>query len=219
MVLETTTYYFDKPGVENTETLLNIAKRRAVERGVRYVVVASTRGNTGVKAAEVFKDTGINVVVVTHQTGFRGPGVQLLTDENRKRLEEVGVKIVTGTDAFTGGVGLGISYRPRPSERPDEATMRMMQTTLSFVRSTPPVESIIASTLRLFCEGLKVVVEIVLMAADAGVIPVDQDVVSIAGTGGGADTAILVRPANTTNFTQIDIHEIIAKPFTRLQHN
>ena len=216
MVIESKTYYFEKPG-ENTEALLEIAKTRALEKGVKHVVVASTRGYTGVRAAEVFQGTGIEVIVVTHQTGHRGAGVQLLTDENRKKLEEMGVRIVTGTDALTGGVGLGISYSPRPPERPDEATMKMMRTIRSFTRNIPPVETIIAQTLRLFCEGIKVTVEIVLMAADASAIPVDHDVVSIAGTGRGADTAILVRPVNTVHFTQMDIHEIIAKPFTRVR--
>ncbi len=213
--METNTYYFEKLGDENTENLLNIVKKRAMERKVKNVIVASTSGNTGVKAAEAFKGTGINVVVVTHQTGHRGPGVQLLTEENKKQLEEMKVKIVTGTDALTGGVELGVSYRPRPPEQTDENARKMMQMMFSSTRSALPVVSIVASVLRLFCEGLKVVVEITLMAADAGVIPIDQDVVAIAGTRRGADTAILVRPANTTNFTQMDIHEIIAKPFTK----
>ena len=61
---------------------------------------------------------------------------------------------------------------------------------------------------------MKVAVEVTLMAADAGVIPVDQAIVAIAGTGRGADTAIVIQPANTTNFLDLDIHEIIAKPYT-----
>lgn len=50
------------------------------------------------------------------------------------------------------------------------------------------------------------------MAADAGLIPVDNDVVAIAGTGRGADTALLLRPANTARFFDLKIKEIIAKP-------
>lgn len=214
MVTEATTYYFEKKGVDNTERLLQIVKTKVMEKGVKHVVVASTRGEAGVKAAEVFKGTGINVVVVTHQTGHIGPGIQQLTEENRKKLEKLGVKIVTGTDALTGGVGLGISYRAPPVQ-PNEDQMKDIRTTLSFVRSTPPVETIIASTLRLFCEGMKVAVEIVLMAADAYAIPIDKDVIAVAGTSAGADTAILIRPANTINFTQMDLHEVIAKPFTK----
>ena len=72
-----------------------------------------------------------------------------------------------------------------------------------------------ASVFRLFCAGLKVAVEVTLMAADAGAIPVCKDVVAIADSSRGADTAILIKAANTTNFLDLDIHEIIAKPFTK----
>jgi len=59
---------------------------------------------------------------------------------------------------------------------------------------------------------MKVCVEIVLMAADAGLIGIDKDVIAIAGTGRGADTAVLVRPASTSDFFNLKIKEIIAKP-------
>ena len=215
MVIESSTIYFETPGEENTDMVLEIAKKRALERGIKHVVVASTRGNTGIKSAEVFQGTGINVVVVTHQTGHRGAGVQQLTEENKKKLEKMGVKIITGTDALTGGVGFGLTYRP-PPEKPDEDTVKMIRTMRRFSRTQniPPVPAIVASTLKLFCQGVKVAVEIVFMAADANVIPIDQDVVAIAGTGRGADTAVLIQPANTTNFPQMDVHEIIAKPFS-----
>jgi hypothetical protein len=212
MDIEASTYYFERPG-DHADRVLEVAKARALERDVKQVVVASTRGQTGVKAVEAFKGTGIDVVVVTHQTGHRGPGTQQLTDENRKRLQDLGVRVVTGTDAFEGGVGLGITRRQaRGAARPPRETISMM----SYLYPTiPPVARIVASVLRVFCQGVKVAVEVTLMAADAGAIPVDRDVVAIAGTGNGADTALLLRPANTTNFLDLDIHEIIAKPFTK----
>ncbi|RLI32936.1 hypothetical protein DRO66_10840, partial [Candidatus Bathyarchaeota archaeon] len=71
---------------------------------------------------------------------------------------------------------------------------------------------IIAQTLRMFGQGMKVVVEIVAMAADAGVIPADKDVVAIAGTGRGADTAVVITPANAHRFFEMAIKEIIVKP-------
>jgi len=216
MVNEAVTYYFETAGEENTDKVLEVAKARALERDVKHMVVASTQVETGVKAAEAFKDTGIKIVVVTHQTGHRGPGVQLLTDENRERLEDLGVRVVTGTDAFTGGIGLGITRRGTTEvARPSPETRSMMNMMSRMYPTTPPVVTIVASVLRLFCAGLKVAVEVTLMAADAGAIPVDRDVVAIGGTVRGADTALLIRPANTTNFLDLDIHEIIAKPFTK----
>jgi hypothetical protein len=61
-------------------------------------------------------------------------------------------------------------------------------------------------------EGTKVCVEITLMAADAGLIPVDADVISIGGSGRGADTALRIQPANAAKFFDLKIREIIAKP-------
>ncbi|KYH39497.1 MAG: hypothetical protein AYL32_015960 [Candidatus Bathyarchaeota archaeon B26-2] len=182
--------YFDRPGEGNTDEVLRLAKRRAEELGVKEIVVASTRGETGVKAVKIFK--GFNVVVVTHHTGFRKPGYQELTDENRRLIEEHGGKVFTGTHAF----------------------MNVERAILSKLGTAYPTE-IIAHTLRLFGEGMKVAVEIVAMAADAGLIPVDRDVIAIAGTGRGADTAIVIRPANSKNLFDMTIREIIAKPRIR----
>lgn len=215
MVAEAVTHYFENRGEQNTDKTLELAKVRALERNVKQVVVASTRGITGVKAAEAFKDTGIEVIIVTHQTGHIGAGVQQLTDENRKKLESLDITIVTGSDALEGGVGLGITRRQTTdATRPTPETQGMASLIRRMNPTIPPVVRIVASVLRLFCQGMKVAVEVTLMAADAGVIPVDHVVVAIAGTGRGADTAIVIQPANTTNFLDLDIHEIIAKPYT-----
>ncbi|MEE8323357.1 MAG: hypothetical protein V3R57_07030 [Candidatus Bathyarchaeia archaeon] len=215
MVAEAVTHYFENRGEQNTDKTLELAKVRALERNVKQVVVASTRGITGVKAAEAFKDTGIEVIIVTHQTGHIGAGVQQLTDENRKKLESLDITIVTGSDALEGGVGLGITRRQTTdATRPTPETQGMASLIRRMNPTIPPVVRIVASVLRLFCQGMKVAVEVTLMAADAGVIPVDHAIVAIAGTGRGADTAIVIQPANTTNFLDLDIHEIITKPYT-----
>lgn len=188
--IEKTIVYFSNPGEENTETVLALAKKRAEELGIRDIVVASVRGFTGVKASEIFK--GYNLVVVTHHTGFKEPGHQELLEENRRKIEANGGKIYTGIHTFTGV---------------ERAIRNKFNTAY-------PAE-IMAQTLRLFCEGMKVAVEIVVMAADAGLIPVDRDVISIAGTTRGADTAIVVRPANSIRIFDMVIKEIIAKPISR----
>lgn len=50
------------------------------------------------------------------------------------------------------------------------------------------------------------------MAADAGLISVDRDIVAVGGTGRGADTALRIHPANAARFFDLKIREIIAKP-------
>ena len=188
--IERVTVYFDSPGDENTDRVLEAAKRRAEELGIRDVVVASTRGETGVKASKLFK--GYNVVVVTHHTGFRRPNFQEMTEENRRLIGEYGGKVYTGTHTF----------------------MNVERAIRNKFGTAYPTE-IIAQTLRLFGEGMKVAVEIVAMAADAGLISTDRDVISIAGTGRGADTAIVVKPENSIRLFDMTVREVIAKPRTR----
>jgi len=69
----------------------------------------------------------------------------------------------------------------------------------------------VANALRMFSQGVKVCVEISAMAADAGLIPF-SDVIAIAGTGSGADTACLIRANSSNRFFKIKVKEIIAKP-------
>ena len=54
--------------------------------------------------------------------------------------------------------------------------------------------------------------EVACMAVDAGTIRTDEEAISIGGSGGGADTAIVLRPSNTHTFFDTRILEIICKP-------
>ena len=98
--------YFESTGEVNTDETMKIAKERADELGIRDVVVASTRGGTGVKAVDLFK--GYNVVVVPHVTGLREPGQQELTVENIEKIlnyEEVDA-VMVGSYDIAGSLGI-----------------------------------------------------------------------------------------------------------------
>jgi hypothetical protein len=179
--------YFQTVGKQNTEALLKIVKEYVEREGIKDIVVASTTGETGAKASKIFK--GYNVVVVTHCFGFQKPGETELKEEFKEEILRNGAKIFTGTHALSS---------VERAIRKDFGTIQ-------------PLE-LIANTLRLMGEGTKVCVEITLMAADAGQIPVDKDVVAVAGTGRGADTALRIKPANTGRFFDLKIREVIAKP-------
>jgi hypothetical protein len=181
------TVYFTKVGKENTDYLLKIVKEYANKEGIKDIIVASTTGETGAKASKMLKD--YNVVVVTHCFGFPEPGKFELQEDWKNKILSNGARIFTGTHALSSA----------------ERAVRKSFGTLQ------PLE-LMANTLRLMGEGTKVCVEITLMAADAGLIPADKDIVAVAGTGRGADTALRIRPANTARFFDIKIREIIAKP-------
>jgi hypothetical protein len=130
-----------------------------------------------------------DLVVVTHSTGLSEPNVQELTEENRAAILAVGARLLTCQHAF-GGV--------------NRAVRRKL--------NTYELDEIIAYTLRLFGEGMKVACEITLMAADAGLIRTDEPVLAIAGSGRGADTAVVLRAANAQDFFDLRINEILCKP-------
>lgn len=186
-MIERRTVYYEKPGKENTEITLKLAKAYADKSGIGDIVVASTTGETGAAAARLFK--GYNVVVVTHHASFSESNVQELTEENRKRILADGARIFTGTHALSG------------VERDVRRRFGTMQTL-----------ELIANTLRLMGEGTKVGVEIVLMAADAGLLSAGTDVIAIAGTGHGADTALVIKSVNASKFFDLMVREIIVKP-------
>lgn len=181
------TTYFDEAGAANTDAVLAIARKRAEELGIDVIVVASTTGSTAIKAADAFK--GMHLVVVSHCAGFKGPDTEELTDENRQLLHKQGVPVHTATHALAG-IGRAI--------RREYKTMQ--------------VDEIVGNALRLLGQGLKVACEISAMAADAGLVRTDREVIAIAGSSRGADTAIVVQPANVHDFFALRVKEILCKP-------
>lgn len=174
--------YFESPGWDNTDAALKIAKDYVEKHGIKSVVVASTTGYTAEKAAEVFVNK--NLVIVTHVAGFLKQDHQQFPKELKEKMEAKGIKVLTATHAF-GGAG------------------RMFEFS---------VGNVAANTLRMLSEGVKVGAEIAVMAADAGLVTTKDDVVSVAGTGKGADTVLVVRPANSTKLFELKIKKILAKP-------
>jgi hypothetical protein len=69
-----------------------------------------------------------------------------------------------------------------------------------------------AMVLRTICQGLKVVVEIVLMAADAGLVAQGEEVIVVTGTGRGADTAAVALASTSNRLHDLHITEILCKP-------
>jgi hypothetical protein len=172
---------------ETTRLTLERAARRGEELDIRSIVLASTSGRTGLMAAPLFK--GRNLVVVTHSAGFAEPDVQEMAPESRERLEAAGARVLTCQHAF-GGVGRAVRKK----------------------WGTYELDELIAMTLRVFGQGAKVAIEIALMAADAGLISTCEPCLSLGGTGEGADTALLLKPANAQTFFGLRVLEILVKP-------
>ena len=203
MSIERKVTYWEKAGKEHTEATLKIALKVAKERSIDTVLISSTTGYTAEKAVEVFKGSGLNLVVVTHATGYRTKGVQMMPDETRAKLKEAGCEVVTCTDVLTGAVGAGVGrQRPGKSE-PQEGRLPWI---------VPPSNVIVTNTLRMFSQGVKVCPEIAMMAVDCNVVPSGTKVVAVAGSHAGADTAMVIEAAESSRIRNVKLHEILCKP-------
>ncbi len=187
--MELTTYCFDRPGPENTEHTLRIALERARALGIRQAVVASSHGSTARRAQQLFGPHGIRVVAVTIGHGWESNG-WCMDRETKEALRAQGVAVVTGIHALGDGVASAFTE----------------------AHGGRAVDEVVRDTLYRFCQGMKVAVECVLMAADAGELDMGTEVIAIAGSGSGADTAIVVKPAYARTFLDLEIREILAKP-------
>ncbi|OYT61586.1 MAG: hypothetical protein B6U69_03345 [Thermofilum sp. ex4484_15] len=180
--------YFEE-GEEATTRLLKYVKEYALQNSINYVIIASTTGRSARRALEILRDSGLNMVVVTHVSWFKEGVRQEFDEAVRRELEAKGVKVITAAHAFRG----------------------VCRALRSKYGGYGPLD-IIADTFRLFSEGVKVCVEITLMAADAGYIPLGKEVIALGGTREGLDTALVLLPATSANFFNLRILKVLAKP-------
>jgi len=182
-------YYFEDFGAQNTDQTIEVARNVILSLRLKFLVVASATGSTGVKAAKALEETGVEIVVVTEYAGMAQ-----FEKMNRKKLEEMNVKVITSAHSFLS---------------PAESLSQLHAGYCS-------ENTIIKDVLRRFSQGMKVAAEIVMMATDAGAIPPGVDVASVAGTGNGADTCVIVKSCHSNDFFHKDkgmeFREIIAMP-------
>jgi len=187
-MIKHTTIYYPEGGVEHTETTLKASLEAAKKLDIKTILVASTSGETGVKAAELYKDKGINLVVVGHQMGFPVPKVQQFKPDNWERIETLGGVVNLGTDVVTNSI--------RQRQRLGHSPMSIITQTLIAMK-------------------LKVNVEIVAKACDAGLILPGDRVISVAGSHKGADTSAVFTANDSPNILDIRPEMFICYPLSR----
>jgi len=183
---------FEKPGPNNTDKALEIAKKYADQLKIEDIILASTTGTTAEKVSEIFNMEKYNIVVITHSYYFTGSKIRQEFDEHKMELlKRKGLKFHTGTHSMSG-IERGLRIKKQPWIFVD-LLAKVMQ--------------------NIVCQGFKVCIEIASMAADAGLIPdLERDIICIAGTGRGADTVCLIKPAPTSEFMDLRVKAILCKP-------
>ncbi|MGQ9729890.1 MAG: pyruvate kinase alpha/beta domain-containing protein [Candidatus Zipacnadales bacterium] len=186
--MEKTIHYWEQPGPINTVPTLEASMARAADLGITQVVVATSTGTTTLRAAQIFGPT-TQVIGVTLQRGlwekYAGTDRRIVQE-----AETLGVKFLTCPHTLMGSVDSALRDR---------------------FGGVPP-QQLIAHVYYTFGQGMKVAVECMMMAADAGLLDMNAEVISIAGTGGGADVAIVTKPVFSHQFFSLKIREIIAMP-------
>jgi hypothetical protein len=209
---------FDRPGPANTDELIRLVA--PVCPKYRHAVVASITGNSALRLSEKTGYPGI--ICVTCPQGMcwetekmdEGPFAEIpelarmrnawleqglsrvamgITEENRTGLDAAGIRVVQGTIPLFGPT----------------FSMRV------HLKKTTDLD-IMAKTLELFSTGTLVCLETVLMAVDAGAIAEGEEVIALAGTERGLDTAWIIRGSASHNLFHPSkgarFVELLAKP-------
>jgi len=187
--------YFNQSGVENTDDIIEVVYNRLKEGDIKSIVVASSRGATGLKfARRMAKET--NLVVVSSHPGRSAPGVWDFDQNILKDLQGMGCTVVRQSHILSG-----------------------LERSISGKFSGVSRVEFLAEALRcLFGAGMKVAIECTIMAADSGAIPIDKTIAvggSSSERGRGSDCAIVVWPSHSNNFFDLRVLEILAKPYRR----
>jgi len=190
-----TTYYFDRPGPENTSDAVEFACERAAELGIKKVVVASSGGSTALEFHKKLYGTDIELIIVTHAVGFSNPGEWEFPKDLAEKLESEGVRIIKGTHALSG-LERAISKNPK-------------------LGGSSRTEAVAETLRRTVSVGLKVAVECTLIAADQGVVSPDEEIVAAGGTMEGCDTVCVIKPSHTASYFSLQVREIVAMPRNR----
>ena len=177
---------FEKPGKENTEQTLQLAFARGRELNLDEIVIASTKGDTALQALTI--GNGFKIIVVTYHCGFKEPFMAMMEESVKEELESKGATIISATHALSG-----------------------VERAIAKKHGGIYPALLIADTLRLFGQGTKVAIEISIMAADSGALS-GKDIIAVGGTGRGADTALVIKPANQSAVFNMQVRETICKP-------
>ena len=181
--------YFEKKGTVNTDRALEIALACCEDKGIQKVVVASSTGKTALRLCEKAKPS-VEIIAVTYGAGSKYREEVEEFNRNRETLAKKGIQTVRGLQ--------GLSATERAFENKYKSGLLPL--------------NIVADTLRMFSQGMKVCLEVALMAAEAGFITPDEEVVVIGGSGTGADTAVIMKPAYAASMFDTRFKAILCMP-------
>jgi hypothetical protein len=182
-------FYFEKKGSVNTDRTLEIALACCEQKGIKKIVVASSTGKTALLLREKAKPS-IEVIGVTYSAGSKYREEVEEFNRNRETMIKKSIQVVRGLHALS-------------------ATERAFEN--KYKSGLLPL-NIVADTLRMFSQGMKVCLEVAVMAAEAGFVTPDEEVVVVGGSGTGADTAVIMKPAYAASMFETKFKAVLCMP-------
>lgn len=194
----TRTYFFEGPGAANTAKVTRAIRRRLREGDVKNVLVASESGQLALSLAKALAPASVICVTYDPATRHRYQKPELRKEE----LLRQGIVVVDTV--------------PEPLGR--ELTFRNWWEKETVTLAGHGADLFWMTLICVGGHGLRTAVEIVFTAVEAGAIPVGERVISAAGTGWGADSALVMRASRFEDAVGDDpakrmkIEEILAMP-------
>jgi len=192
------TFYFNVCGQINTEKTLELSLQRVRELKIKKLVIASETGISAIKAVDMLRNSEIKLIVVTSAANTKIENTIIgdlkIGIPDKKiwdYLEKNGAKIVRATDPLYN-IGAALEHH-----------------------GVPTLATLIRSCLKMVSSGTAVCVAAALMATDNGLLKEGEEVVAVAGSWVGLDTALVMTATNSINLLKtgaMQIREIICKP-------
>ncbi len=191
-------YFFEGPGAENTAKVVQAVKRRLRQNDINKVLVASESGKLALELGKTFAP--VSVICVTYD-----PVTRRKYQKPALRKEELLKQGIIVVDTVPEPLTRSLTFR----NWWEKETVHL------------PGPSADLFWMTLICvggHGFRTAVEIVFVAVEAGVVRAGERVVSMAGTGWGADSAIVMTASRFEEAVGEDpkkrmkVEEILAMP-------
>lgn len=188
MLVEYNAYYGSGTKEEVTRETLSLAFSTAIREKIRNVLISSTTGFSADIALMEVPDE-VTLIIVTHSHGYVNNGESEFPEALKNKVNETRHKLLTATHAFKGLEGY----------------LQKKYGGISLSQS-------FADGLRLLSPGLKVLIEISIMACDSGLLTVGDFIVSCGGSHRGLDTSAIIKPTTSHHIDKFRFGRLISFP-------
>jgi len=188
-----------------SKNIIQVAKEQTQVFGVRNIVVPTISGESARLVQEIFGSDYL-IVAVGNPAAAARKGLVLgsgTTEEARKELEANGIRVALRDQSlvqaliFGHGSVIGGKRFDLWGHHFESASLQEV-----IEKSGKHIDfnavAIIFKTLQLFDNGPRVCIETMLMAADSGLLPLDEDCAAVVRTPGDSpDVAMVMHPCRT----------------------